>query len=1744
MKKLDKKILIGRWITEYINQYLKENKEKQASKVLLKIDNISYEYAPAILTAINDAEEKLSQKYHPLLKTVTPIEGYENFSCKDHETSVWLRNFVKPGQVLILILNKKTPEAQSLKDIVSIDESQLLAPKGFDALINMLIENEIFNISEVGILKTFLKAYQKITDSQLSLILNFLEAIINSDSQLSISEKIGINLNCLRLFREKNIRIDNKEILINTLKKNYFLSNLRKNNSVYLDPQKIILSVNRFIENEQNSNFSNEIWSIIGQDESLLLDKVQNFINRKNNELLEISLNTAENLFGFKHKNTIKDRLLNVREQVMIDATSSVHAVEEEEKTNAIKIKEEKEKRYDEGMLCVLQKNDLEEIRAFRNEFASFLEEEGLTKTIINIENKLENPSIYNDLLEGLFSELLVMLEKIEHENFTGNINFVLKKSSKETIPSVYVDFFNYHLNSLSLLSKNIVIEKIKKSDGEENVLLPEAISFDIEIMQNEKIISKTEFYIDTSCLDIKNNSFFDFFNDIQEGENIGYICVEQQKHVKYSFDSILNELTAQTELSDKKLLNHIKNFEQFQSKYALLVKKSIKDGINNKLLKDIVTVVDNFLDHSYEDVNAVRKIYGLINQIGVTDYIDFNSSSKKVSKKVISLFNPLRFISYMYKLIHFGNLVAELSNTSYNHNKVRSIEDIQQYKIYQKNKTSHLAPGYLSGDYSNYFFEQEESYGEGIYTTEEYKESDSNQANNFSEEISKIAQDYIRVYPYSSDCLDILFLYVTNLDYVKKSIEKLFKKNVIKKLNITIHSPSKSGVLYDELNQWLSAKEEYVTPISNLGGLPRLELSVLPHTSEQGLEEKLLKSMTDFDIAIFVDYFGQKNNLNIPKSFFSRPLLECNLEDEDWFKVEETSYRSTQDGTRLINYISQKQPKIFMKFYDLQYVIQSGISVNKNDATQVLQGQIQVTQTEKNDLYNLVHDKFNWVVTYDKYMDPTLVTQVTDKANIIRYHIDKKGRDEVKILVSSSESVKRYIDKNNNYYYHERLSNRIKDLLNIKNIEEETVRNIIYEVKKLSGASVLRSLGPGKFVHELLSVYLTTTNESIDSKGNQVVIWTMCDELDWFRKNQKRPDLLKTTIQYNNQTKKYKIEFKLIELKLVHYNSYESEVIDAEKQLDQGEKTLLKYFDLSEIVLDQEVRLESLKKLLLEARAYNQKELNILENLNFNKKVDFEFKKEIHAYIYSQDVNFENKNNIDIGKYENKFEINRTKIKTFTRSYILKALKIKNDLENISSYTLPEESINFKEFILNSSIEYFLEDPNLSNKLKENEEKVGKGEIKEYFDKETSIKVNNYSNDQFIDNKSFTEREKNLYMDLEKNSDIDFDQNFPEILALQNLEIPVENNQKKMEDKKQGDYYSQVLKTKLNINKIEFIPERVVVGANIIRVIGNIPPTQSFSLIEKKIKDMALWLKIDNPPNVFNDKNGINIDINRPDPETILFSEFMKYVRKQFSSEKLKKDFLVPIGLNPLNDVMYIDLSGTEPHMLVAGSTGSGKSVSLKSIVLSLMCLYSPKELQFGFIDPKKVEFMSFKELKHVMKVLTDINDAADFLDDMVIEMERRYSLFSEKTVENLNNYNIYVTNDPDSNQVLPRIIIVFDEFADFMLRDKEFSKRIENTISRIGQKGRAAGIHMIVCTQSPKAEIINTTIKNNLLARLGLKVTDAVASNVVLDTSGAEYLAGKGDYLLKKDRSPVRGKSPYLEHQSYQALMKFFKK
>lgn len=224
-------------------------------------------------------------------------------------------------------------------------------------------------------------------------------------------------------------------------------------------------------------------------------------------------------------------------------------------------------------------------------------------------------------------------------------------------------------------------------------------------------------------------------------------------------------------------------------------------------------------------------------------------------------------------------------------------------------------------------------------------------------------------------------------------------------------------------------------------------------------------------------------------------------------------------------------------------------------------------------------------------------------------------------------------------------------------------------------------------------------------------------------------------------------------------------------------------------------------------------------------------------------------------------------------------------------------------------------------------------------------------------------------------------------------------------------------------------------------------------------------------------------------------------------------------IGKNIGGEAVVGDIAKL-PHMLVAGTTGSGKSVCLNSLILSILYKATPEEVRFIMIDPKMVEFRVYNGIPHLLvPVVTDVKKASGALQWAVFEMEKRYRMLAESNVRDLASYNKLIKKT-EGGQTLPQIVIIIDELADLMMMAKN---EVEESVIRIAQKGRASGIHLILATQSPRADVITGLMKANIPSRISLKVSSALESRIILDAGGsAEKLVGNGDMLYAPVGAP----------------------
>ena len=229
-------------------------------------------------------------------------------------------------------------------------------------------------------------------------------------------------------------------------------------------------------------------------------------------------------------------------------------------------------------------------------------------------------------------------------------------------------------------------------------------------------------------------------------------------------------------------------------------------------------------------------------------------------------------------------------------------------------------------------------------------------------------------------------------------------------------------------------------------------------------------------------------------------------------------------------------------------------------------------------------------------------------------------------------------------------------------------------------------------------------------------------------------------------------------------------------------------------------------------------------------------------------------------------------------------------------------------------------------------------------------------------------------------------------------------------------------------------------------------------------------------------------------------------------------------------------------PHVLIAGTTGSGKSVCTNSLIVSLLYKSTPDEVRFIMVDPKMVELAPYNGIPHLLiPVVTDPKKAAGALQWAVFEMMKRYKMFSEKGVKDLAGYNALAETDEDVKK-LPTVVVVIDELADLML---VAAKEVEESICRVAQMGRAAGMHLVIATQRPSADVITGLMKANIPSRIAFAVASSMESRIILDTTGAEKLVGKGDmlYFPLGDAKPTRVQGCFITPEEIDRVVSFVK-
>ena len=392
-----------------------------------------------------------------------------------------------------------------------------------------------------------------------------------------------------------------------------------------------------------------------------------------------------------------------------------------------------------------------------------------------------------------------------------------------------------------------------------------------------------------------------------------------------------------------------------------------------------------------------------------------------------------------------------------------------------------------------------------------------------------------------------------------------------------------------------------------------------------------------------------------------------------------------------------------------------------------------------------------------------------------------------------------------------------------------------------------------------------------------------------------------------------------------------------------------------------------------------------------------------------------------------------------------------------------------------------------------------------------------------------------------------------------QNLQVQVNNNYRLPSldlldnPKKSGKVNSNdfirsnkmVLERVLNDFGIKGTVVEIHVGPSVTQYEVSVPHGTKLNKISSINKEIALALaakdvRLQTP---IPGKSTIGVEIPNPVISEVKIKEILANIPKSQANAKI----LVALGKDIMGRPQATDIAKT-PHLLVAGSTGSGKSVCINSFLATILMKYRPDEVKLLLVDPKKVELSNYNGVPHLLcPVVTDPKKASVALQKIVSEMEKRYDLFSEKGVKNIGTYNEWVDKENQKSKVpikkMPYIVVIIDELADLML---VASKEVEDSIMRITQMARAAGIHLIVATQRPSTDVITGVVKANIPSRISFAVATGIDSRTILDQTGAEKLLGKGDmlFLPMGENDPIRIQGTYISDDEIRRVIEYVSK
>lgn len=1687
------------------------------SRRFFRLDGFDDAVYAALLARFHNEGATLADQ--PLwVRTTAPLPGYEDYALEPDKSATWYRNHVPGGYTLVLIFNRPTSDAQSLKDVYPVTES-LLAVEGLKHLIRAAFTVYQPSPIQVGVLREFLARLRPSPQLRdLAEFLHNLDAYLHAHPGAKMEKAIAESLPALGLFRCRQLAN-----VLNTTKGDALLRNVQhatRLGSELLDDRQRDEYLKRLDEAELDDDSA--YGGPTAEEKRALLRRFLTEVVTDRRELLDVLRLDWNEIAPVLHKSRRKSRpeqlqalaaalsealaVQNIVPEMLSEAGQNMlidlSAGKEPEDDNVDRFLSD----YSDSLPRSMQ-NQLQRLRGIKkHQTTDFI----AGVTFLGVE-------ILTAVRDVLPSDAILIVRWEGHEARPNETDAVqafhaLYGGIETTMPDI-----RWELNDLWTLAR----DQETAPDGEESE------------GEREKVI-KTDLPFRVTLADSKGQTLataeltWHYRSDSPAAATLFHVQAEAQCLAEQGegplFQMIAprlripvyNTSPAPDEVSDLDISRPLSSLGAWYRK-ATDLGNELRHALQRAARKDVLSVIDTALMRMEEawaafvktanargllaaDLDALLTAYeGLLTtaaqnlqqgqevlngfrwlvqawMVGPATFDDW---------AMMPLLHPLKLHWHRARARRFASFLAALLSSS----EAMQIIDVRRFRqelTITYSSASYPALVALPGKDRRpiYFLPIHEMQGYELFRKEGkaslaygldpdlVSEDESEEAAKVAAtELARVVQDYIETYPFAHNGLEIYLVQCRNgalPGLLVEELDKLLRRRQWSlRLNVVVHSTDRGAPLYRRITEWLKANEEFVARPDG-GYFPPVALRVLECEYDD-----LFRQLHDADMVILPDVLAEKGQ-SVEAEM--HPVLSRPENKDEWplYRAQQAPFEYGE-FTRKLFLTPQPQPALLRHFYRLQWAAKECKALPVDQMPHFFQS-ISLLDWEKS--LTELHRCFNWVVCYDTTVDRFLLESTfPGTIEVIRYSSGLGAKRRHNLTVSSSHRAQDIVTN--------RLTVNLEALLpgTPDEFRREVAQRLVAQAKHVSGDIVLRAAGPGAYLNELIGMVIAkheTERRYLEQHPGALTSWIYLDDFaHWF--DRRIPDLLFVAIppEANGELP---LHVELLETKCVGESNFALESDDAQKQVVQGINRLAQAWMPGARHLDAPYWYDQLYRAVLGNLALEHDQMRLWEAFHSRlPKGEFALEISGHAWVFCYDNSLGITGLSDEGdaaviapdaphvshRYHH---FGRAGLRRLLRS-LVESWELPAPAETWSTaHDVPHSSSSLQQEVSPLSVAPLVSEPSIPPV-------------------QPSVQVQS-------------------------------------TLSSQPLTMWCEQQAHKLA-RALRDYGIQVYPIQA---------DEADIGPGIVRFKVRLRPGEKLSRIQSIAPDLQRELALMSPPLIDNVRgtNFVGIDLPHPQPETLLLLPELSNLPRPAVS---RLPFLV--GKTPDGRLITADLADL-PHLLVAGSTGSGKTIFLYSLLLSLIYHHGPHELLLLLIDPKQTDFVYFEDLPHLLgnQVVINPEDAIKWLDQLATAMlDHRSQQLRNARCRDIHDYN---ARHPGA--IIAPLVVVIDEYADLVqVLNKSRRQDFEQRLVRLAQRARNVGIHLVIATQRPSADIVTTSLKTNLPARIAFRLPSHHDSMVILDRSGAENLLGKGDMLFAVSQQQVERLQGF--YVSSEDLMRYLK-